>query len=97
MFEAPSLSFLGVKRHRWVKSAEGLQMAGKQMKLHMLTRNPFRDSCSHVDLFLKGINQVEKRFPCILRHTLSIQGFTKTLSNRDVEVIKFPSGYLSIS
>jgi hypothetical protein len=31
----------------------------------------------------------------ILGATCCIQGFTQTLSNRDVEIIKFPSGYLS--
>ena len=48
-------------------------------------------------LFIKGIYHFQKRVACILRATRYIQSFTQTLSNRDAEIIKFPSGYLSES
>ena len=48
-------------------------------------------------LFVKGIYELEKGFACILCATRFIQSFTQTLSNPDVEIIKFPSGYLSES
>ena len=62
-----------------------------------LTRNPLGDGSAHINLFVKGIYQREKRFACIHRATQCIQSFTQTLWNRDVEIIKFPSGYLSKS
>ena len=65
--------------------------------VHKLTRNPLRDGSAHIDLFVKGIYQLEKRFACILRATRCMQSFTQTLSNRDVEIIKVPSRYLAES
>ena len=47
--------------------------------------------------FVKGIYQLEKGFARIIRAARCMQSFTQTLSNRDVEIIKFPSGYLSQS
>lgn len=59
------------------------------------TRNPCGDGFTSIELLIKGIHHVEKRFACVLRATCCIQGFTKTLSNRDTEIIKLPIGYLS--
>ena len=68
-------------------------MANQYME-NKLTRNPLVDWFTHIDHFVKGIYRFKKRFACILRATRCIQCFTQTLSNRDVEIIKFPSGYL---
>jgi hypothetical protein len=58
-------------------------------------QKPTCDWFTHIDHFAKGIYHFKKRFACILCATRCIQSFTQTLTNRDVEVIKFPSGYLS--
>ena len=64
---------------------------------HKLTRNPLEERFAHISLFIKGIYHFEKRFARIFRATRCIQGVTQTLSNRDIEIIEFPSGYLSES
>ena len=64
---------------------------------HKLTRNPLEEGSAHISLFIKAVYQFEKRFACILRATRCIQGITQTLAKRDVEIIEFPSGYLSES
>ena len=64
---------------------------------HKLTRNPLGEGHAHISLFVNGIYQLEKGFARILRATRRIQSFTQTLSNRNVEIIKFPSRYLSES
>ena len=62
-----------------------------------LTRNPLEEGSAHISLFIKAIYQFEKRFARILLAIRCIQGVTQTLAKRDVEIIKFPSGYLSES
>lgn len=62
---------------------------------HKLTRNPLGNGFTHIDLSVKPIPHLEKRFACIFSATRCIQCFTKALSNRDVETIKPPTGYLS--
>ena len=64
---------------------------------HKLTRNPLDEGSAYITLFIKCIYDFEKRIACIFRATRCIQGVAQTLLNRDVEIIKFPSGYLSDS
>jgi hypothetical protein len=69
-------------------------MATKLVK-HELTRNPFDERPTHIDRFVKGIHHFQERFARILCATHSIESVTQMLLNRDIETIKFPSGYLS--
>ena len=64
---------------------------------YKLTRNPLNEGSTHITLFIKGIYHFEKRFACIFRATHCVQTITQTLWNHDVEIIKFPSRYLSES
>ena len=63
----------------------------------MLTGYPLDDGSAHINLFVKGIYQFEKRFDSLVCATSCIQGLTKTLLNRDAEIVKFPSRYLTNS
>ena len=60
-----------------------------------LTENPLDEGSAHITFFIKGVYDFEKRDACIFHATHCIQRVTQTLLNHDVEIIKFPSGYLS--
>ena len=62
---------------------------------HELTRHPFNNGYTHINILIKGVCHVEERFACILFMTCCIQGLTKALSDCDVKIIKFPSKHLS--
>ena len=57
----------------------------------MLTYGPLR----HRDVFIDGLYYIQQRLGCLLDATGGIQGFTKTLSHRDIKIVKPPSRYLS--
>ena len=93
-------------RHRHFRERRGIcgwnlwksfERAATKLVEHKLTRNPLDEGPAHITLFIKGIHHFEKRFTRIFRATRCIQGVTQMLWNRDVEIIKFPSGYLSQS
>ena len=48
-----------------------------------------------MDVFVDNIYYIQQRLACPLDATGGIQSLTKTLSNRDVEIVKVPSRYLS--
>ena len=63
--------------------------------MNKLTRNPLGDGSTHIELFVERIHHIEKRLASLGRAARCKQGFTETLSNRDAEIIKRPTGYLS--
>ena len=62
-----------------------------------LTQSPFRVTTLLVHLSSRSTRHLVETFNRILRATRRIQGVTQTLPNLDVEIIKFPSGYLTES
>ena len=62
-----------------------------------LTQSPFRVTTLLVHHSSRSTRHLVETFNRILRATRRIQGVAQTLPNLDVEIIKFPSGYLSES
>ena len=95
--EAASWSLSGAERYLWCNLWRSFERRATKLDEHKLTRNPCDEGSAHITLFIKRIYDFEKKFVCIIRATRCIQGVAQALLNRDVEIIKFPFGYLSDS
>ena len=61
-----------------------------------LTKSPFRVFTAQVHISSQFSRHLVETLDRILRATPCMQSFAQTLSNCGVEVIKFPSRYLSV-